>query len=1051
NDDPQLISGVRRFFERLGGRLSDQLRNNEILAEQACLKDELSIQRKQNDELNALLERNGGETSRLRTELDRRLDKIRSLEAERSQYQQDITHLQSHLGDRDKLIDQLAKKVAQRDADLERVNNELNRYQIFFQKEVKQITWSFGRLSSFRRRGMTVLRGMVAPQPRLSRIMGFVRLSRLISRLREVRDLRLIRDSDLFDVNHYLGAYSDVAAAGVDPHLHYLRFGTKEGRDPHPLFSTVYYLQHHSDVAAAGVNPLVHYIRFGAAEGRQINDAGSPLPLPLQNALGQTEVKTGKNWDAIVFVSGFPLTPSETYRVLHPMEVLREWKKTVHITNDEIEAHAEELTSALIIVLFRVAWSPKLAEIISAARKNGCVIVYDLDDYVFEPAIADANYIDGIRFLSEAEVPLYRQGVRQYRQALEASDCCTLSTEFLADQVRELGKPAYVLPNGINPGMLGRYDRALEQRRATEPDTRLRIGYAAGTLTHQRDFGIVRDALFELLTSREDVMLTIVGQINLSEFPELEALSDRVELRQLVPHNELPNEIARFDINIAPLEVGNPFCEAKSELKFFDAALLEVPTVASATQPLCAAIRHGESGFIAETREQWAESLTRLLDDRRLRMRMGKLARAEALRRFGPGTMRQKVKQVFDAVLGHRRVTARPRGNSYDRFLYAINYLPVPTQSAKRQLKKIGSPGLQLHWIIPAFSAGWGGMTNIFRIVQQLENFGHQSVLWVHNPPRGLPFGQSTSDYYRQVISEHFLPIKAKVDALPDNLDEIVGDAVIATDHYSAYPARAVANVTRKFYFLQDNEPAFSPAGYAALFAEATYKFGFDALSNGVWLHELARRHGMWSMMWDQAADPEHYFMLDPEDRWPGHIAFYGRQETPRRTVELGFLAFELLAREGISFHLHLFGGTVAPASLPYPFTNHGILTAAELGKLYRSVSMGVVFSATNYSIIPREMMACGLPVVELNSESSRRSFADGAAALVEPTPESAATHIKSLLLDHRRRRQLAQRGRDAVAAFSWEKAASDIEAALLHRLEQAQDSTKAPRHATTL
>ena len=111
NDDPQLISGVRRFFERLGGRLSDQLRNNEILAEQACLKDELSIQRKQNEELNALLKRNGGETSRLRTELDRRLDKIRSLEAERSQYQQDITHLQSHLGNRDELIDQLAKKV----------------------------------------------------------------------------------------------------------------------------------------------------------------------------------------------------------------------------------------------------------------------------------------------------------------------------------------------------------------------------------------------------------------------------------------------------------------------------------------------------------------------------------------------------------------------------------------------------------------------------------------------------------------------------------------------------------------------------------------------------------------------------------------------------------------------------------------------------------------------------------------------------------------------------------------------------------------------------
>ena len=45
------------------------------------------------------------------------------------------------------------------------------------------------------------------------------------------------------------------------------------------------------------------------------------------------------------------------------------------------------------------------------------------------------------------------------------------------------------------------------------------------------------------------------------------------------------------------------------------------------------------------------------------------------------------------------------------------------------------------------------------------------------------------------------------------------------------------------------------------------------------------------------------------------------------------------------------------------------------LADLYRRATVGVVFSATNYSLIPHEMMACGLPVVELDGESTRADF----------------------------------------------------------------------------
>lgn len=77
----------------------------------------------------------------------------------------------------------------------------------------------------------------------------------------------------LFDVDYYLTQASDIVASGIDPFFHYLRYGWREGRNPHPLFDTNYYLRIYPDVAATDKNPLLHYLRWGWHEGR------NPHPL----------------------------------------------------------------------------------------------------------------------------------------------------------------------------------------------------------------------------------------------------------------------------------------------------------------------------------------------------------------------------------------------------------------------------------------------------------------------------------------------------------------------------------------------------------------------------------------------------------------------------------------------------------------------------------------------------------------------------------------------------------------------------------------------------
>ena len=72
----------------------------------------------------------------------------------------------------------------------------------------------------------------------------------------------------LFQTQFYLEQNPDVAASGLNPLVHFVRFGGAEGRNPHPAFDSSFYLARYPDVAAAHVNPLIHYLTLGAAEHR---------------------------------------------------------------------------------------------------------------------------------------------------------------------------------------------------------------------------------------------------------------------------------------------------------------------------------------------------------------------------------------------------------------------------------------------------------------------------------------------------------------------------------------------------------------------------------------------------------------------------------------------------------------------------------------------------------------------------------------------------------------------------------------------------------------
>lgn len=79
--------------------------------------------------------------------------------------------------------------------------------------------------------------------------------------------LRLIKSSKRMHTNWYKKTYPDVADLGMEPALHYLRYGAAMGRNPGKNFDTRYYLRTCPEAAKSGLNPLVHYVLHGSAKG----------------------------------------------------------------------------------------------------------------------------------------------------------------------------------------------------------------------------------------------------------------------------------------------------------------------------------------------------------------------------------------------------------------------------------------------------------------------------------------------------------------------------------------------------------------------------------------------------------------------------------------------------------------------------------------------------------------------------------------------------------------------------------------------------------------
>lgn len=254
-------------------------------------------------------------------------------------------------------------------------------------------------------------------------------------------------------------------------------------------------------------------------------------------------------------------------------------------------------------------------------------IIYDYDDAIFH--IYDASRRSFVRQVLGTKL----------QPLLSRSAACTCGNGYLADYAGRFCRRTLIVATVVDT------DRYIPRPKPV--DAPLVIGWIGSPSTWPQ----VRFLLpsLERLCATHGVRFRVVGAGRLAE-------ADRFDGMELVDWSE-EREIElvqAMDIGIMPL-VDSPFVRGKSGYKLIQYMACGLPTVASPIGVNREIVGEAETGFLADSLDDWERALTRLLGDAALRRQMGAAGRVKAVASYSLASQAPRLVALFRDIASEGR------------------------------------------------------------------------------------------------------------------------------------------------------------------------------------------------------------------------------------------------------------------------------------------------------------------------------------------------------------------------------------------------------------
>ncbi|MFV0342349.1 MAG: hypothetical protein ACK5JH_05565 [Anaerocolumna sp.] len=318
-----------------------------------------------------------------------------------------------------------------------------------------------------------------------------------------------------------------------------------------------------------------------------------------------------------------------------------------------------------------------------------------------------------------------------------------------------------------------------------------------------------------------------------------------------------------------------------------------------------------------------------------------------------------------------------------------------------------------------------GGQTSILRLGTELVNLGYEVGYIVYKPqPKADMIECATfnlAGYQGEMYTNK-------------NLERIKADVVIASSWDTVAFAKKIPGY--KMYFIQDYEPYFYPFGELFLLAQKTYEQGLHMVSLGPWNKEMVEMHcNINSPMdyvefpYEKKEYPDHkrdYLSYKKRKEFvlAVYLKYYGKR-LPSITQYLLKQVKEEFAKDGINLVIKYFGEdksfqTVAGENL-------GMLNKGDLLKLYKKADFGMVASMSNISLVPYEMLATGLPLIEFEDGTFPYFFPKDSAILIGLSYKDLYRKLKNAIENPDIMMGMQNTAKDYLDTLSWGKSAAQF------------------------
>lgn len=354
----------------------------------------------------------------------------------------------------------------------------------------------------------------------------------------------------------------------------------------------------------------------------------------------------------------------------------------------------------------------------------------------------------------------------------------------------------------------------------------------------------------------------------------------------------------------------------------------------------------------------------------------------------------------------------------------------------KEYEKTVNKTSLDIAFIIPEVEANSGGHRNIFRAVKKLDEYGHKLTVYI--------YGSKYLNEQKFIINKNFNDMRYVDIKLYSEKNLTRHDVCICTwceTFYLMYKHKELFK--QMFYFVQDFEPWFYLMGTKYFLAENTYKMGVPCITSGPWLAKyLPKKYGTEANEFLFPLDKSVYNTDKPRTKDNRNIVFFARPEMQRRCYELGVKTLEIVKQKRPDIEVIFYGSTkINPKKIPFEITcKHSLPTINDLADLYRNADLGICFSTTNPSLVPYEMMACGLPVVDMDvNEAEYKYGSRDNVFLFDTLPEVMAEQIVSVMDNDNLRKKVAKNGYEYSQHnfISEEEMGRRIESLILDKFKQ--------------